>query len=172
MIAVAVRFPAEHCVVTAAAVLFHHEKQARRSAIEQGRTVGRTTENVVRSIEYDRRLAVDSLAVKRRLLAGLRLAGVVPERSAVSPGADLAGLLRHRAAIQPETQAQRRVFPAFKHGSLDRFGYRKAALGVRHLGRDLIHTGLSFGPVQRVGGLTVGSDELIVFEKLDLGDGR
>ena len=60
----------------------------------------------------------------------------------------------------------------FLPGSLDRFGYRKTALCVRNLGRDLIHTGLSLGPVQRVGGLTVGSDELIVFEKLDLGDGR
>ena len=103
VIAVTVRFPAEHCVVSTAAVLLHHEEQAHRRAVEQGRTVGRITENVVLSIEYDRRLAVDPLAVKRRLLAGLRLACVMPERRAVSPGADFTGLLCHGAAIQPET---------------------------------------------------------------------
>ena len=96
-----VRLPAEHCVVTAAAVLLHHEEQARRGAVEQGRAVCRATEDIVLSVKYDRRLTVDPLAVECWLLSNLGLACVVPERRTVNPGADLAGLLCHGTAVQP-----------------------------------------------------------------------
>ena len=117
-------------------------------------------------------MAIDTLAVKRRLLTGLRLTRVVPEWGTVGPRADLAGFLRHSAAVQPKPQAQRGIIGTVKHSSLDSFGHRCSSLGIRNRGRDLINTGICLSPIQFIRCLTVHSDQLIVFEKLNLGDGR
>ena len=171
MVAVAVRLPAENRVVRTRLGLLHHDENARRVAAQQPGSVHCGAKHIIRSVELDCCLAVHSLSGQGGLLACFDLAHIVPERRAICPRAHFAAILRHAVPVEPEPQTKRGERCAVEHHRPDRAGRRRTALGIGRRGGNSVQTGLGLGPVQFVRSLSVGADQLIVFEKIDLGDG-